>query len=62
MLQPLKHVGKKYKMLIIQMATDCGSMELIKVNLLNLCDINMILGVPCVLPMLEFVDALIKFR
>jgi hypothetical protein len=57
-LQPLKHVGKKYEMLIIKMAADCGSMELVKVNLLNLCDINMILGLPCVLPILEIVNAL----
>ncbi len=48
-------------MLIIKMATNCGSMELVKVNLLNLCDINMILGLLCVLPMLEFVNALMKF-
>jgi hypothetical protein len=61
MLQPLKYVGKKYKMLIIKMAANCGSMELVKINILNLCDIDMILGLPCVLPMLEFVNALMKF-
>jgi hypothetical protein len=48
-------------MLIIKMANDCGSMELVKVNLLNLCEINMILDLPCVLPMVEFVNALMKF-
>jgi hypothetical protein len=48
-------------MLIIKMANDCGLMELVKVNLLNLCDINIILDLPCVLPMLEFINALMKF-
>jgi hypothetical protein len=36
-------------------------MEAIKANLVNLCDVGTILGLPCVLPMLEFVNALMKF-
>jgi len=31
------------------------------VNLVNLCDVDTILGSPCVLPMLEYVNALLKF-
>jgi len=43
------------------MATNCSLMELTKTNLLNLCDIVTILGLPCYLPMLEFIYALMKF-
>jgi hypothetical protein len=43
------------------MATNCNLMELTKTNLLNLCDIVTILGLPCNLHMLEFIYALMKF-
>jgi len=43
------------------MATNCSLMELTKTNLLNLCDIVTILGLPCILHMLEFIYALMKF-
>jgi hypothetical protein len=36
-------------------------MEAIKANLVNLCDVGTILGLPCVLHVLEFVNALMKF-
>jgi len=49
------------KTLIVKMITNCSLMELTKTNLLNLCDIVIILGLPCNLPMLEFVYALMKF-
>jgi hypothetical protein len=61
MLQPLKWVGKEYKTFIAKMATKSVYMELAKANFLNLCDIHMILGLPCILPMLEFVNGLMKF-
>jgi len=32
-----------------------------KVNLVNLSDVDTILGSPCVLPMLEYVNVLLKF-
>ncbi len=44
MLQPLKCVGKKYKILIIKILVDYSLVELAKANLLNLCDIDMIFG------------------
>jgi hypothetical protein len=53
-MQPLKHVGKEYKTFIANMVANRGSMEFSKSNLLNLCHIGFILGVPCILPMLEF--------
>jgi hypothetical protein len=36
-------------------------MEAIKVNLVNLCDVGTILGLPCVLRVLESINALMKF-
>jgi hypothetical protein len=61
MLPPLKWVGKKYKTLITKMVVDNNFVELIKAHLLNLCDTNIILGLPCILPMLEYVNGLMKF-
>jgi hypothetical protein len=46
MFQPLKCVGKDYKILIVKIVDDYSLMELAKANLLNLCDIDMILGLP----------------
>ncbi len=43
------------------MATNCSLMELTKTNLLNLCDIVTILGLPYNLHMLEFIYAFMKF-
>ncbi len=48
------------KTLIVKMTTNCSLVELTKTNLLNLCDIVTILGLPCNLPMLEFLYALMK--
>jgi hypothetical protein len=43
------------------MVDDSGIMEVAKANLVNLCDVGTILGLPCVLPMLESINALMKF-
>jgi hypothetical protein len=43
------------------MVVDCGSMEVAKVNLLNLCGIDTILVLFCVFLMLESINASIKF-
>jgi len=47
--------------MITKMVTNCGFMEVVIANLLNLCDINTILGLLCVLPILEPGNALMKF-
>jgi hypothetical protein len=60
MLQPLKWGGKEYKTFIIKMAINNVNVEA-KANFLNLCDIHMILGLPCILPMLESTNDLMKF-
>ncbi len=61
MLAPFKKFGKDYKTLIAIMVVDNGIMEASKANLVNLCDVGKILGLPCVLPMLESINALMKF-
>jgi hypothetical protein len=43
--------SKKYKTLIIKMATNNGSMETTKANFVNLCDVGTILSLSCVLLM-----------
>jgi hypothetical protein len=60
MLKPLNHVAKKYKMLIAKMVIDFGLVEPTKANLLNLCDIDMILGLRCVLLMTKSINALMS--
>jgi hypothetical protein len=61
MLAPLKRVGKKYKTLIAKMVTNSGIMEANKANLVNMCNVGTILNLPCVLFMLESINALMKF-
>jgi len=61
MLTLLKQIGKKFKMLIVKMAIDFGSMEATKSNVLNLCGIDTIMGLPCIFPMLESINVLMKF-
>jgi hypothetical protein len=49
MLAPFKWVGNQYKSLIVKMVANNGSMEATKTNLVNLCDVSTILGLPCIL-------------
>jgi hypothetical protein len=46
---------------IVKMVANNGFMEPTKAHLVNLCDIGTILGLPCVLPMLESISVLMKF-
>jgi hypothetical protein len=48
-------------MAITKVAVDNGFMEVTKTNLVNMCDVSIILGLPCVLSLLEFVHGLMKF-
>jgi hypothetical protein len=43
------------------MVIDFGLVEPTKANMLNLCDIDMILGLWCVLPMTKSINVLVKF-
>jgi hypothetical protein len=57
MLAPLKReLGKT---LIVK--TVVGIMKAANANLVNLFDVDTILGLPCVLLVLEYVNALMKF-
>jgi hypothetical protein len=61
MLASLNQVGKQYKTIIAKMVTNSGSMETTKASLVNLCDIGTILGLQCVLFILEYINVLMKF-
>jgi len=61
MLALLKWVGKEYKTLIVKMATHSGFVEVAMTNLVNLCDVGTILGLPCILPMQKSFNVLMKF-
>jgi hypothetical protein len=43
------------------MVDDSGTMEVAKANLVNLCDVGTILGLPFVFPTLESINAFMKF-
>jgi hypothetical protein len=62
MLAFLKKVRKDYKNLVVKMARNNGIVEATNTNVVNLCDVGTILGLPCVLPMLESVNALMKLH
>jgi hypothetical protein len=47
--------------MIAKMAINNGFMESTEANLLNTSNIDMILGLPCILLMLEFMNGLMKF-
>jgi hypothetical protein len=52
---------ERVQTLIFKMEGNNAFMEPIKVNLLNLCDIDMILSLLCIFPMLESMNGLTKF-
>jgi len=56
-----QHVGEKCRTLIANMAVGSSIVKVAKANLVNLCDVGTILNLPCVLPMLESINALMKF-
>jgi uncharacterized membrane protein len=61
MLEPLKRVMAKYKTLIMKMSQNNVSIAQARFNLNLLCGLHMLLGLFCLLPLLEVVHALIKF-
>jgi hypothetical protein len=54
-------LGKEYKILVAKMVVDFSYVESTKTNLLNLCDIDTILSLPCILLVLNFINVLMKF-
>jgi hypothetical protein len=63
MLEPLKHVLAKHKTLIIKMSLNNLSIVQARLNLDLFCDVHTLLALfyLCLLPLLEFVNSLIKF-
>jgi hypothetical protein len=59
-LEPVKRV-MSYKALILKMHLDSTSLASAKANLNLLCEIELLLGLACILPMLEALNYLLKF-
>jgi hypothetical protein len=61
MLSSLKHVLGKYKSFVVKMHIDAPKNKLARENLDLSCDLELVFGLPCILPMLEMVHTLIKY-
>jgi len=61
MFSPLKRLLTKYKLLVVKMYMDAPKSKPTQDNLDLLCDLELVLGLPCILPMLEVVLTLIKY-
>ncbi len=61
MLSPSKKVLNEYQMLIVKMVEDNVSIVIVKANYELLYDVETLLGLACVLPLLELVQGLFKF-
>jgi hypothetical protein len=60
MLNPLKCVMAEYISLIAKMHSNQDKSKYVRDNLEILCDLELILSLPCVMPMLEVVHSFIK--
>jgi hypothetical protein len=73
LLEPLKRIMKEYKTLIVKMCKNAtvkepeligkqaAGKESTSHNLDLLCDVGTLLGLPCLLPLWEFINSLMKF-
>jgi hypothetical protein len=61
MLSPSKKVHSEYKNLVIKMVEDNVTIDIGKTNYELLCDPEMLLGLSCIIPLLELVQGLSKF-
>jgi hypothetical protein len=61
MISPNKVVFAKFKILLIKMAQDASIHETIKANYEYLCDLEIVLQLTSVVPMLEIVWGLNKY-
>jgi hypothetical protein len=53
MLSPTKHVLAEYKILVVKMHDDSHIVVVAKTNLQYLCDIEVMMGLICIMPLLE---------
>jgi hypothetical protein len=60
-LEPVKRVLSEYRALVLKMHMDAPSLATAKANLNLLCEIELLLGMTCILPMLEALNYLMKF-
>lgn len=61
MLSPMKHVICEYHPLLMKMALDSPTIALATSNLELICDMESLLSLVCLVPMLEIVNVLVKF-
>jgi len=61
MLRPAKRLMAEYKTFLMKMMLNNLTNQQAKQNYQYLCDLQILLGLACVLPLLEFVHALTKF-
>jgi len=61
MLGPLKCVLAQYKSLVVKMHSNYEKNKSIHDNFELLCDLDLIINMPCVMPILEVVHSLIKY-
>jgi hypothetical protein len=61
MLNLLKCVLAQCKYLVVKMHSDCEKNKSTHDNFELLCDLDLILGLPCVMPILEVVHSLINY-
>jgi hypothetical protein len=61
MLSLMKRVLAEYKTLMVHMNNDLNRVVPTKINLECLCDVEVVMGLMCIMPMLKAVHALIKF-
>lgn len=62
MIVPTKRVMKKYHILLLKMGLHAPIEVNVNVNLTHLVDVEVLLGLSCVFPLLEIVHNLIKFN
>jgi len=61
MLSPLKRLLAHYKSLVVKMHFDCEKNKSVYGNFELFCDLDVILGLPYVMPILEVVHYVIKY-
>jgi hypothetical protein len=61
MFVPTKQVMKEYRTLLLKMGLDATIEVKVNVNLTHMVDVEVLLGLSCVFPLLEIMHNLIKF-
>ncbi len=61
MLSPCKRMLNEYQMLVVKMVEDNVNIVIVKANYELIYDVETLLGLACVLPLLELVQGLFKF-